>query len=341
MKTRIIKISSRNPDERSIAAAVAVIKNGGLVAFPTETVYGLGANALDKQAVKKIFMAKKRPADNPLIVHIASYADIARLAHPLPSYAQKLIRKFWPGPLTLVLRKKRLVPDIVTAGGPTVAVRMPKHKVALALIKKAGTPIAAPSANLAGRPSATSASHVLEDFDDKIDLILDGGRTRIGLESTVLDVTQSKPIILRPGGITKEVLERVMGISFTYNKNPRGLARSPGMKYRHYAPRTRVNIVPYDKPAVMTAETQRLLHCFHRRGERVGILATLVKTRQRPKSDALLFAGSSPATIGRNLFRYLRYLDSRGLDVILVEGIPERGLGAAIMNRLRKAAEKE
>ncbi len=338
MKTRIIKISSRNPDERSIAAAATVIKNGGLVVFPTETVYGLGANALDKQAVQKIFTAKKRPADNPLIVHIASYADLIKLAYPLPSYAQKLIRKFWPGPLTLVLRKKRLVPDVVTAGGPTIAVRMPKHKVALALIKKAGVPIAAPSANLAGRPSGTSASDVLEDLDDKIDLILDGGPTRIGLESTVLDVTQSKPIILRLGGITKETLEDFLGMTLFYDNNLKGLARSPGMKYRHYAPRAKVIIVSYDKSTVMTAELRKLARHFHHRDQRIGILATLEKKRQYPKSEAFLFAGSTSTRIGKNLFRYLRLLDSRKLDVILVEGVPEHGLGAAIMNRLRKAA---
>ncbi len=338
MRTRIIKISSRNPDERSIATAAAVIKNGGLVVFPTETVYGLGANALDKQAVKKIFAAKRRPVDNPLIVHIASYADLIKLAYRPSFCARKLAKKFWPGPLTLVLRKKRLIPDVVTAGGPTVAVRIPKHLVALALIKKAGVPIAAPSANLAGRPSATSAADVLEDLKGKVDLILDAGQTRIGMESTVVDVSENHPIILRPGGITKETLEDFLGITLFYDNNLKGLARSPGMKYRHYAPRAKVIIVPYDKPKVMTAELRKIARHFHHQDQRIGILATLEKKRPYPKSEAFLFAGSTSTRIGKNLFRYLRLLDSRKLDVVLVEGVPERGLGAVIMHRLRKAA---
>jgi len=339
MKTKIIKISPDHPDAQAIAHAAIVIKNGGLVAFPTETVYGLGANALNDQAVRNIFLAKERPADNPLIVHIADLADLSILARSISPLGQKLIRTFWPGPLTLVLRKKRIVPDAVTAGGETIAIRMPDHPVALALIAASGVPIAAPSANSSGKPSATSAQDVFQDLDGRIDLILDAGRTQIGMESTVVDVSGKQPILLRQGGITKEQLEEAMGTPFNAPGNSTGIARSPGMKHRHYAPHAKVVIVHYETPKKMADKMQEMILHFRRQGKRVGILAMLRKTQKRPSADVTLFAGATPAHIGRNLFRCLRLMDARGADIILVEGIPEHELGAVIMDRLRKAAE--
>lgn len=339
MKTRIIKISARNPNKKIIAEAAAIIRGGGLVAFPTETVYGLGANALDEAAVKKIFMAKSRPTDNPLIVHIADYKDLYKLAQGLPRYTVKLIRQFWPGPITLVARKKAVMSDLVTAKGSTVAVRIPSHPVAIALIKAAGVPIAAPSANRSGRPSATSAQDVLNDLKGRVDLILDAGQTRFGLESTVVDVTSSNPVILRPGAVSKEALENILKIPLQNKLRSSGLVlRSPGMKYRHYAPEAKVIIIPYGTPTEVTVQEQQFIDHFHRQGKRVGILATLRKTTRRPKADILYFAGATLHCVGKNLFRSLRQLDKEKVDVILAEGVPERDRGVAIMNRLRKAA---
>lgn len=340
MKTKIIKISSKNPNKKIITEASSIIRSGNLVAFPTETVYGLGANALDEKAVRKIFTAKGRPTDNPLIIHIADYKDLNKLAHALPSYAKKLISKFWPGPLTLVVRKKSIVPDIVTAKSPTVAIRMPNHRVTLALIKEAGVPIAAPSANKAGRPSGTSAEDVLDDFKNKIELILDAGQTHFGLESTVLDISRNTPVILRPGAISKEALERVLKINLGNESNSKGKARSPGMKYRHYSPQAKVILILNDRIKKVWNEEERLIRHFHNKGKRIGILATLRQNIKRPKADAICFAGSTLNRVGKNLFHCLRQLDKEKVDVILIESVPEHDMGLAIMNRLRKAASK-
>jgi L-threonylcarbamoyladenylate synthase len=209
MACQLIKIHSQKPEKEILQKAAKIIREGGLVAFPTETVYGLGANALDKKAVRKIFEVKRRPLDNPVIVHIAKIEDLDLLSKSIPKEARILAEKFWPGPLTLVLFKKKIVPDEITAGGETVAIRMPKNKIALELIKTSGVPIAAPSANLAGKPSPTTAQHVFEDLGEKVDLILDGGKTKIGLESTVVDLTVKPPQILRPGGISFEELKKL------------------------------------------------------------------------------------------------------------------------------------
>lgn len=338
MKTKIIKVSVLGANKKLIAEAAAVIRAGGLVAFPTETVYGLGANALDKKAVRKIFAAKNRPTDNPLIVHIAKLRDLNKLTADVPAYAKKLIGAFWPGPLTLVFYKKSAVHDLVTAKGPTVAVRMPHHPVALALIKAAGTPIAAPSANRAGRPSATSAQDVFSDMDGKVALILDAGKTKFGLESTVVDVSSAEPVILRPGAITREALEIILKAPVRYESNFRGTARSPGMKYRHYAPKAKIIIISCKAPTEMAAQERLLIKRFRNQNKRVGILATLSKTVRRPKADAICFAGSTLNRVAKNLFRCLRQLDRENVSIILVEGVPERDLGVAIMNRLTKAA---
>lgn len=341
MKTKIIKVSTRGANEKIIAEAVAIIRSGGLVAFPTETVYGLGANALDKKAARKIFTAKSRPVDNPLIVHIAKLRQLNDLAADVPACAKKLIGAFWPGPLTLVFRKKSAVPDLVTAKGSTVAVRMPDHPIAHALIKAAGMPIAAPSANRSGRPSATSAQDVFADLGGKVELILDAGKTRLGLESTVVDVSGREPAILRPGAVTKEALESVLKIPVMYKSNLRGATRSPGMKYRHYAPKAKIVVISCKSPAKMVAQERLLIAHLRSQKKRVGILATLPKVIRRPKVDAICFVGSTPSRVARNLFRCFRQLDKEKIDIILAEGVAEQGLGMAIMNRLTKAAASD
>ncbi len=242
METLILKIDPNNPDMNKIKLAATVIRNGGLVAFPTETVYGLGANALDDEAVQKIFIAKNRPIDNPVIVHIANIDDLYMLAEKIPEEALKLASRFWPGPLTLLLKKSELVPDITTANLDTVAIRMPNHPIALALIKESEVPIAAPSANLSGRPSPTTAEHVIRDLNGKIDVIIDGGDVTFGVESTVLDLTSEPPYILRPGPVTIEEIKTVIKnvevhpVAKAEKPIETVIAKSPGVKYRHYAP---------------------------------------------------------------------------------------------------------
>ncbi|MBA3044359.1 threonylcarbamoyl-AMP synthase, partial [archaeon] len=246
MKTKIIKMDPKKIDRSKINISANIIKKGGTVAFPTETVYGLGANALNTKAVLKIFKAKNRPQDNPLIVHIDDRKEIYRLAESVSKKVEKLINKFWPDPLTLLLKKSKIVPYAVTGGLDTVAIRMPAHPVALALIKESETPIAAPSANLAGRPSPTAAEHVLEDLSGRIDAVIDGGKTRVGVESTILDMTGKYPTILRPGGVTAEELRKVLGVVRVHKlakaemKIENAVTLAPGMKYRHYAPKTKM-----------------------------------------------------------------------------------------------------
>lgn len=339
MKTKVIKISASRPNKKIITKAARVIRNGGLVAFPTETVYGLGANALDHNAVRKIFVAKKRPSDNPLIVHIADLSDLDNLVINVSASAKKLIRAFWPGPLTLVFRRKSILPTEVTARGQTVAIRMPGHPVAIALIKASGVPIAAPSANLAGRPSATSARDVKADLGDKIDLILDAGSTKFGLESTVVDFSGKKLVILRPGAITKEALEKFLGKNVSYVSEKQNLqVRSPGMKHRHYAPNAKVILIPYGDAKNMANQERRLVRRFQYQGKRVGILATLRPVISHREVDDFCYAGSTLNSVGKNLFRCLRELDKNKVDIILAEAVPEQGLGLAIMNRLTKSA---
>ena len=251
MKTQIIKIDTSTSNwDKQLDQAAEVLRSGGLVAFPTETVYGLGANALDEEAVKSIYRAKGRPSDNPLIVHIADTAAVKDLTDSIPGTAQALMDAFWPGPLTLVMPRSSLVPDIVTAGLDTVAVRMPSHPIASALIKKAGVPVAAPSANSSGRPSPTLARHVIEDMMGKIDVIIDGGNAEVGVESTVLDITVDPPVILRPGGVTLEQLRHVLG-NVISDQTPgisdmAGTPKSPGMKYRHYSPKATMLLIQGD-----------------------------------------------------------------------------------------------
>lgn len=348
MKTQIIKIDTGAPDwDKQLDQAAEILRSGGLVAFPTETVYGLGANALDEAAVKAIYEAKGRPSDNPLIVHIADTAAVKDLADNVPEAAQALMDEFWPGPLTLVMPRSSLVPDIITAGLDTVAVRMPSHPVASALIKKAGVPVAAPSANSSGRPSPTLARHVIEDLMGKVDVIIDGGNTEVGVESTVLDITVTPPVILRPGGVTLEqlrrVLEDVVGDQLPGAADMSGVPKSPGMKYRHYSPRATMLLLQ-GTPEQVAAEISKRAELYHREGTAVGILVTDETAALYEPSlysyCKILSLGSreEPETLASNLFRCLREFDEKGVEVIMAETTDVIGIGQAVMNRLMKAA---
>lgn len=344
MRTEIIKIDINTPDwDKQLDYAAEVIKSGGLVAFPTETVYGLGANALNEKAVAGIFTAKGRPSDNPLIVHIADQTELERLTSSVPSCASALISAFWPGPLTLVMPKAASVPQIITAGLDTVAIRMPSHPVALTLIRKAGVPVAAPSANVSGRPSPTLASHVIEDLSGRVDVILDGGKVKVGLESTVLDLTQADPMILRPGGVTYEQLAKYLDKlgfdpSMLAGGNINAAPKSPGMKYRHYAPKARVVIVQGIFERVVEKINSLTLQ-NEESGIKTGILAT-DESKDLYKAGRVISMGSrkSPATIAANLFESLRLFDDTDARMIIAEAIEGDGIGMAVMNRLSKAA---
>ena len=308
MKTRIIKPLNKS----DLKKPAKFLRKGKLVAFPTETVYGLGANALDVDAVKKIFIAKGRPADNPLIVHIADKNDLKKLVRKIPEKAKILIEKFWPGPLTIVFEKKEIVSNIVTARQKTVAVRMPKNKIALDLIKMARVPIAAPSANTSTRPSPTKAEHVFDDLNGKIDIIVDGGKTDVGLESTVIDLTSKIPTILRPGKITKEEIEKLIGKVFAKTKSGKNV-KSPGMKYKHYSPKAKVILAS-------KKEIKKISKKF------------------KDKKIGIIFCGNSLEEYAKNIFSEFREMDKMGIEVILAEKVEEKGIGVAIMNRLKKAA---
>ncbi|TCU79070.1 L-threonylcarbamoyladenylate synthase [Tissierella praeacuta] len=342
METKIIKIDENNVDEDLISEAVNIIKNSGTVAFPTETVYGLGANGLDEIAIKKIFMAKGRPQDNPLILHVHSMKQVEELVEEVPDIGKICMEKFWPGPLTILLPKSNKVPDIITAGLNTVAIRMPEHKIALELIRKSNVPIAAPSANTSGRPSPTSAMHVIEDLMGKVDLIIDGGTTGIGLESTVLDLSGNLPMILRPGGVTKEELQKVIpnvNIDLAIIKeNENIVPKSPGQKYRHYAPKSDMMVFSGDIENIVEniiKNTKKYID----NDKKVGIICT-DETKEFYKEGLIISIGSrnNKETIAHNLFNTLRLFDKEDIDIILAEGVELSDLGIAIMNRMMKAA---
>ncbi|MEM3765474.1 MAG: L-threonylcarbamoyladenylate synthase [Candidatus Bathyarchaeia archaeon] len=343
-KTLVFKVDPENPEAKIIREAARIIRNGGLVAFPTETVYGLGADALNAAAVLALFKAKRRPLDNPPIVHVGKSEDVYKLAREVPAKAEILMKTFWPGPLTLVFKRSNIVPGVTVAGLDTIAVRMPKHNVALALIRESNCPIAAPSANLAGRPSPTTAEHVLEDLDGRIDVVLDAGPTRIGVESTVLDMTVDPPQILRPGGTSREALEAVLGkvvlhpVAVAEKKLPIERARSPGMKHRHYAPKAKLIVVEGELSATVK-KVMELVSRFKGQNMKVGVLAT-DETASLYKADVVKSLGSRNRldVIAKSLFRLLREFDVEGVDIIIAEGVPTEDLGLAIMNRLRKAS---
>ena len=337
MNTIVIK------DTGDIQIAADIIRNGGLAAFPTETVYGLGGNALDPEASKKIYAAKGRPSDNPLIVHIADMDGLFQVARDIPETAQRLAERFWPGPLTMVLNKTDIVPVETTGGLDTVAVRMPSFPQARQLIKLAKVPVAAPSANTSGRPSPTTAQHVIDDLGGKIEAVIDGGPVAIGLESTIVDLTQEVPTLLRPGGITLEELRDCLG---WVDVDPAILGimadgvkpKAPGMKYRHYAPKAEMTIVTGD-----AVKVQFKINYLAARddvvGKKVGIIAT-DETVGAYYNGVIKSIGSrkNEETVAHNLFALLREFDDIGVEVIYAEGFEDSGIGRAIMNRMRKAA---
>lgn len=328
-------------DDEAFKDAAKALREGKLVAFPTETVYGLGANALNTDAVKKIFEAKGRPSDNPLIVHISDVSKLNELVAEIPETADLLIKAFWPGPLTMVFEKSNLVPDIITAGLDTVAVRMPDSPIAQKLIKGAGVPVAAPSANISGRPSPTTHRHVMEDLYGRIDYIIDGGPCQVGVESTVLDVTTDIPTILRPGGITLEMLEEVLGkvntdsvLEITGDIKP----RSPGMKYRHYSPKAEMVLISGQSDLV-AKKINRLIKESSKQGLRVGVLTSL-ENAHNYNAEVVVNAGSvnHAEQIAAGLYDSIRTFDEKKVDIIYSETFEEKGIGRAIMNRLRKAS---
>ena len=331
--TAIIELNSQHPDPALIQKAASTIRAGGLVAFPTETVYGLGADAMNERAIRRIFEAKGRPADNPLIVHVCDRAMLDLVATDVSAKAEALIAAFWPGPLTLVLKRKSQVAESVSAGLSTVAVRMPRSPIALELIRRARTPIAAPSANRSGRPSATTAAHVARDLEGRIDMILDGGATSIGVESTVLEMTSEPPVILRPGWVTREQLMDTIG-RVDVVATGEELKRSPGTRHRHYSPRARVVLVE----ETSTKSVEQLCKDLLQEGS-VGFIGHSRVAIDNPKFSAILLDNTADR-YARSIYSALRELDERGANVIVVEGISEEGEGAAVMDRLRKAASE-
>lgn len=342
IRTKLIKVTETNPEKEIIMEGARFIKEGELVAFPTETVYGLGANGLDEEAIAKIFIAKGRPQDNPLILHVSSIEEVKPLVKHISYEAEKLMEKFWPGPLTLLFERSNLIPPMITAGLDTVAIRMPNNPTALELIKASGVPIAAPSANTSGKPSPTKANHVMEDLDGKICMIIDGGSTGVGLESTVLDLTENPPTILRPGGITLKDLQKIIlnveeDLSIIKD-NKDIIPKSPGQKYRHYAPKAEMIVFigeVEDIVKAMKAQTRKFID----EGKSVGIMAT-EETKDKYREGLIISVGSrnNKETIAHNLFNTIRLFDEKKVDIILSEGVDLLDIGTAIMNRLKKAS---
>lgn len=343
MQTKVVKINAADIDNICMQEAAELIRNGELVAFPTETVYGLGADALHPEAAKKIYAAKGRPSDNPLIVHIARFEELESIAKEVPKQAKLLADAFWPGPLTMIVWKNERVPYETTGGMETVAVRMPNHPVALRLIEESGCMIAAPSANTSGKPSPTEAAHVALDMDGRIPMILDGGSVGIGIESTIIDLTERVPMILRPGYITQEMLEKVLGeevcmdpgiIASDSERKP----KAPGMKYKHYAPKADLILVEGETDVVI--DTINKLVCDKQsEGKKVGVIAT-DETIARYNCDCTVSIGarSDEDAIARHLYRILREFDDLNVDFIYSESFATPRIGQAIMNRLLKAA---
>ena len=342
METKWIKDLEHTWNEKAIRQAGQIIRDGGLVAFPTETVYGLGGDALNPDSSRKIYAAKGRPSDNPLIVHICRLEDLSKIAAEIPENAKKLAEKFWPGPLTMIFKKTDLVPKETTGGLDTVAVRFPDHKVALAFIEAAGGFVAAPSANTSGRPSPTLGKYVYEDMNGKIEMLLDGGHVGIGVESTIVDVTGEKPMILRPGYVTYEMMQEILPellqdptmFSVSGNAKP----KAPGMKYKHYAPKGELTIISGQADHVRK-RLQQEVDKKRAQGYKVGVIAA-GEDGSAYQADSVKVTGNRDdlAQIAKDLFRMLREFDDEGMDFMYTEGFSDKGIGQAVMNRLLKAA---
>ncbi|MBQ6787791.1 MAG: threonylcarbamoyl-AMP synthase [Lachnospiraceae bacterium] len=348
MKTKLIRVDAqelqdgRKESREALREAGKIIREGGLVAFPTESVYGLGGDALNPESSKKIYAAKGRPSDNPLIIHIADMEHLGRIVEEVPKSAYQLADAFWPGPLTMILPKSEEVPYQTTGGLDTVAVRMPSHPVALEFIKEAGGYVAAPSANLSGKPSPTKAKYVVQDMDGRIDMIINGDGVDIGLESTIVDLTGEKPMILRPGYITEEMLNDVLGQVETdptlLQADSKEAPKAPGMKYRHYAPKGELVLVEGSPEAVVSyINKQTSLH--RQRGEKTGVIGTSEMTG-RYEADSIKIAGSreDETAIARQLYTFLREFDDEDVAYMYAESFAGTGMRQAIMNRMLKAA---
>ena len=345
MKTIYAKMTEEEIDAAQIRRAGEILRAGGLVAFPTETVYGLGGDAFNPESSRRIYAAKGRPSDNPLIVHICRLEDLEAVASRVPEAALRLAEAFWPGPLTMILHKRPEVPAETTGGLDTVAVRFPSHRIARALIEAGGGFIAAPSANRSGRPSPTLARYCREDLDGRVDMIIDGGQVGIGLESTIIDLTEKEPVILRPGFVTWEMLQEVLGRvdagSLVPDPDDNTAPKAPGMKYRHYAPKGNLTVV--DGPArKVTAFINERVRDHRAAGLRTAVICT-GETRDAYRADIIKSAGTreDEETVARELFRILRELDDEGAQEIYAESFDSSGIGRAVMNRLLKAAGQQ
>ncbi|MGL5478745.1 MAG: L-threonylcarbamoyladenylate synthase [Clostridium sp.] len=341
METKIAVLKGEIGEEQFIKEASKVIRNGGTVAFPTETVYGLGANALKSDSVKKIFEAKGRPQDNPLIIHVAS-KDIDEYVKNVPEVAKKLMDKFWPGPLTLILEKKDIVPNETSANLNTIGVRMPKSDIALKLIKESGVPIAAPSANISGRPSPTDIERCIEDLKGRVNYIIGGDKSNVGVESTIVDCTVTPPIVLRPGGVTLESLREVdSSIEIDkglLNNSDDFKPKAPGMKYRHYAPNAKLKIIKGNRKKTIE-KIREMVHNYIKAGMKVGILISEENIDMYSEGEKIVLGSYNDLSkVASNLFEALRKCNDLNVDIILAEAFTEEGLGIAIMNRLNKAA---
>lgn len=342
MDTKIIIIKDEKEDEIKIREAAEIIKAGGTVVFPTETVYGLGADGLNAEAVKKIFEAKGRPQDNPLIIHVAS-KNVELYAKEVPESAKKLMDKFWPGPLTIILRKKDIIPNVTSANLESIGIRMPDDSIARKLIEFSDTTIAAPSANISGRPSPTDFQRCIEDLEGKVDCIIGGEKSNIGVESTIVDCTLDPPMVLRPGGITLEMLKEVdsrieIDKAIMQKPNKDLKPKAPGMKYRHYAPNAKVTIISGDRKKTIE-KIKEMVHYNIENGKKVCILTVEENVKQYTEGISIVLGSrENLSTVARSLFEALRRCDDLGADLILAEGYEEKGVGIAIMNRLKKAA---
>lgn len=356
--TIIIEIDAKNIDDRLIEQCAKILREGGIVAFPTETVYGLGADALNSEAVKSIFVAKGRPSDNPLIIHISQTKDILPLVKEIPEKAYEIMEEFWPGPLTLIFKRNDIVPHETSGGLPTVAIRIPNHPIAIRLIEKSGIPIAAPSANISGGVSPTEAEHVIKDLMGKVDAIIVGGDCNVGIESTVLDITGQVPVVLRQGVITRKMLENVLkeavvDLSAENSNKIREGFHSPGIKYTHYSPSAEMIIVQGNLENMVT-KINELKIKHGKEGKKIGIICTdETKNRYEENAEEIkngyegiagkviiksLGSREHPETIAANLFRTLRGFDKTDVEIILCESVDDAEIGQAIMDRLKKAS---
>ena len=342
MNTIISKIDIKNIDKNEIKKQAELIKEGKTVIFPTETVYGLGANALDDEAVRKIFIAKGRPQDNPLIIHVST-KEISELVKDVPEVAQKIIDKFWPGPLTVILEKKDIIPNVTSANLNTIGIRMPNSEIALKLIELAERPIAAPSANISGRPSPTEVERCVEDLNGRVDYIIGGESSDIGVESTIVDCTVNPPLVLRPGGITLEMLKEInpeieLDKALKSKPNDDFKPKAPGMKYKHYAPNAHLKIIKGKNEKTIEIINE-IVENYIEKGNDVAILTTNENLNKFNNGKVISLGSENDLKeIAKNLFEALRKCDDLGVQYILCQGFEENGVGLAIMNRLNKAA---